>query len=93
MEQAYPPVGLQHLFGEHPQDLLARLSQQQSYPEEHSSLIHFPCERAVGSYLLFLDMLRLEPQPEEAPRPSAENVAYTLGTMSRAVARLCATQN
>ena len=38
-------------------------------------------------------MLRLEPRPQETPRPSAENVAYTLGTMSRAVARLCATPN
>ena len=38
-------------------------------------------------------MLRLTPRPDEAPRPNPENVAYTLWTMSRAVARLCATPN
>ena len=54
---------------------------------------HFPCEQAVVSYLRFFDMLRLETRLEETPRPSPENVAYTLGTMSRAVARLCATTN
>ena len=38
-------------------------------------------------------MLRLTPRPQKAPRPIPENVAYTLGSVSRAVARLCATPN
>ena len=87
------PTGIRHLFGEHPQDLLAQLNQPQTYPEEHSSLPLFPCEQAVGSYPRFFGMLRLTPRPQEAPRPITENVRYTLGTMSRTVARLCATKN
>ena len=93
MKQAPQPVCIRHLLGEHYQDMLAQLSQTQAYPEEHSALRHFHCEQAVGSYLRFFDMLRLTPRPGETPRHSPENVAYTLGTMSRAVARLCATTN
>ena len=73
--------------------MLPQLKQSQVYLDEQSSLLHFPCEQAVGSYLRFFDMLRLTPRPDEAPRPNPENVSYALGTMSRLVARLCATQN
>ena len=93
MDQAPPPVGLRQLFGELHQGLLAQLSQPQSYTKEHSLLRYFPCEQAVGSYLQFFEMLRLTLAPEKAPRSSPENVAYQLGTMSSAVARLCATTN
>ena len=93
MKHTPPPTWIRHLLGEHPQDMLPQLKQSQVYHDEQSSLLHFPCEQAVGSYLRFFDMLRLNPRPEEAPRPNPENIAYTLGTMSRLVARLCATQN
>ena len=93
MKHAPPPTWIRHLLREHPQDMLPQLQQSQVYHEDQSSLLHFPCEQAVGSYLRFFDMLRLNPRPEEAPRPNPENIAYTLGTMSHAVVRLCVTQN
>ena len=93
MAQPPTPTEIRHLLGEHHRDLLAQLTQPQTYTEERSTLRHFPCEQAVGSYLRFFGMLRLEQRPKETPRPSPESVAHTLGTISRAVARLCATTN
>ena len=92
MDQAPPPTGIRHFLGDHQQDLLAQLSQPQAYPEEHSALRFFHCEQSVGSYLQYFYTLPLTPRPEEAPSPSHENVAHTLGSMS-AVARLCGTPN
>ena len=70
MAEPPPPTELRHLLGEHPRDLLAQFTQPQTYQKERSALRHFPCEQALGSYVRFFYMLRLEPRPEETPRPA-----------------------
>ena len=64
-----------------------------TYPEETSALRHMLCDPTVLSNLRYFDVYRMMPHPEVPPRPNPDHVAYTLETMSRAVARLCNTTN